>query len=268
MKITFSKVHNEVSHKCKYYEDACNHTKKYRDYLVRSSLSSSVHEVNHCISSDLRINNNSFATSIYWDNNDIEGVEEIQPIFAMKEKSYGAGRNNAFYVGNNTAYVFPEPNLRKSDCIPFIQDKFKLNRYKTYITGQTAWDDTPLYIYDEWNAYIAGTECAIELGQLGITENKGTDISIGPLEFAVYSLALCMAIDKKDPSYLTKEFIEFTQFQLDRSIKSVNECLKYFEWKDTNTLINDFFGPNGMPYRRFLSDRLGTTLTRQDFNTI
>jgi hypothetical protein len=263
--INYPKIHNDANTEFSVYNECVNHCKKYEDYLVRGSLSTSSHEINHKISSDLRMMKNSYSFFVSPEDEDIIINENLQPKESMRGRSFGSGKRNGFYLGNDIAILLEEPNIRKSQVAEFILPQFRKSRFNTYITGQTAWDDTPLYICDEWNAYIWGTECAVELGKKGNQQNKGTDISMGPIEFMIYVLGMCLTIKKYDPDYLDENFMEFINFQVERSMKSVNECLKYFDWAETRQLLVEFDSPEATIYKDLLSKE---RLTRDDFNIV
>ena len=65
-------------------------------------------------------------------------------------------RYNGFYVLNDRAVLVVEPNIRKSQIAKFIPSSLRGARYQLYLVGQVEWDDTPLYIWAEWNAYVNG----------------------------------------------------------------------------------------------------------------
>ena len=56
------------------------------------------------------------------------------------------GKVNGFYVLEGRGVVIEEPNMRKSRVAEFVPQSLRSYRYGTYITGQSAWDDTPLYL--------------------------------------------------------------------------------------------------------------------------
>lgn len=143
-------------------------------------------------------------------------------------------RANAFYVPGNRAIVIPEPNVRKSAAAAFIPQSLRGTRYSTYITGQSDWDDTPLYLWDEWNAYINGGEAGVELVRLGLWDAGWRDGVMGQLEFTVYALAIAQAIYEQDPTYFEQntQFREFLAFNTKRAMDVYREgsVLEDFTW--------------------------------------
>lgn len=110
-------------------------------------------------------------------------------------------RSNGFYVMSNRAVVVPEPNMRKSAIAAYVPTSLRGPRYATYITGQTAWDDTPLYVWDEWNAYVNGGEAGVDQAESGLWKGGWRDAVAGQLEFVVYAFASAMAVRDRDPNY-------------------------------------------------------------------
>jgi hypothetical protein len=223
----FSTVHNECQTKSKLLNDTANHTKGWRTMMDRS-LSTSRHEVGHLLSADIR-------------NNVLKN-----PVKSPK---------NGFYLGNNKFYICTEPKIRKSHVAPYVHSQLRGFRFKTYITGQTAWDDTALYVFDEWNQYCLGTECAIELNSLGDTSNKGTDISSGPVEFLVYSMSLVLAVKDKDPDYFNREpdFLPFCSYQAARALKLSREANMIYPWDATTNYLKAWDSDMCKEYRAMLT---------------
>ena len=88
------------------------------------------------------------------------------------------------------------------DIIPYVPSSVRGYRFRTYfIENIQHWNDVALYPIDEWSAYIAGAECAVDDYHNRIfAENKEDSVS-GSLEFSIYCLSLAMSIQEKDPDY-------------------------------------------------------------------
>jgi hypothetical protein len=144
------------------------------------------------------------------------------------------GRYNAFYVLHDRAAFVEEPDLRKSEIAPFIPASLQGDRYATYITGQTAWDDTPLYVFDEWVAYTNGAEVAVGQVQAGLYQGQWTDAVMGPLEFVAYAIATAKAVSVKDPAYFASnlQFRRFTAWNIERAMAlfEAGRTMMQFEW--------------------------------------
>ena len=137
-----------------------------------SDLMTAGHETTHGINSDVRNNHNDTGK-----------------------------KANGLYVTGDKAALIVEPSFRKSQVAEFIPSSLHGSRYDLYITGQTDWDDTPTYVFDEWDAYTNGAAVCLDLTHRGIYKGGWTDCVYGPLEFTVYSIAVAMAAEKYDPAY-------------------------------------------------------------------
>lgn len=149
------------------------------------------------------------------------------------------GRYNAFYVLQDRAAFVAEPNMRKADIAPFIPASLQGDRYATDVTGQTAWDDTPLYVFDEWVAYTNGAEVAVGQVQAGLYRGMWTDAVMGPLEFVVYAIATARAASEKDPAYFTSnvQFRRFTAWNIERAMRlfDAGRTMSQFQWTRQDT---------------------------------
>jgi hypothetical protein len=130
-------------------------------------------------------------------------------------------RTNGFYVLNNQAVLVTEPNIRKSQIGPYVPNSLRGSRYTLYITGQAAWDDTPLYVWDEWNAYVNGGAAGVDLVEHQLWKSGWRDGVAGIIEFVVYALATGQAVKEKDPEYFKNrtQFTEFLAWNLKRSME-------------------------------------------------
>lgn len=139
---------------------------------------------------------------------------------------------NAFYVGGNKFAVVVEPKMMKSDANPYVPQSLRESRYNLYLQGSTDWNDTPLYLWDEWVAYTNGTEAGVNLVKEG-KWNTGWRDSFGSLEFTVYALAVGMAAEVKDPTYFTTyaQFREFLKWNAERAMALYQQTKGMTEFK-------------------------------------
>lgn len=126
---------------------------------------------------------------------------------------------NAFYCLDGQLAVIKEPEFLVRNVQQFIPAVARHNRYQLYFVEQLKyWDDRPLYVFDEWNAYILGAECALD--QFFLTgENDHTDCVSGALEFSVFAVALYLTAQQRVPDYLEAEpqFKKFLAYNLLRA---------------------------------------------------
>ena len=173
----------------------------------------------------------------YWFPDDAmtSGHETTHGINAhLRNNEAPQGRYNAFYVLHDRAAFVAEPQMRKADIAPFIPASLQGDRYATYITGQSAWDDTPLYVFDEWVAYTNGADVAVGQVQAGLYRGEWTDAVMGPLEFVVYAIATARAASDKDPTYFASnvQFRRFTAWNIERAMRlfEAGRTMSQFQW--------------------------------------
>ena len=176
----------DYKEKSKYAEILSKTKRKVTGY----SRSTNAHETTHMIHAELRMKNNS------------------------------SGHHNSFYIVNTGAIDFPEPKIKKNDVAKYIPQALRGSRYSTYITKAQVWNDQPLYLVDEWIAYLNGAEVAIEEVETGRYRGRRYCEGPGVVEFSVYCTALCMAIKDLDKSYWYNENIRFKLFVIEQLKRS------------------------------------------------
>lgn len=134
-------------------------------------------------------------------------------------------RANGFYVLRDRAALVPEPPIRKSAVGAHVPQSLRGSRFAMYITGQQAWDDTPLYVWDEWNAYVNGSEVAVDLHRRGLWDQGSRDAVEGTLEFVVYAVAVAMAVEAADAGWLREnpQMLEFLAWNTERAMRLFRE---------------------------------------------
>ena len=182
--------------------------------------------------------------SIYWDSDPVTaGHETTHSIHAYLRnyRNTTGTRANGFYVLEDRAVIVREPGIRKSQVASYVPTELRGYRFSLYITGQAEWDDTPLYVFDEWNAYVNGTAVAVDLATSGRWTYGWQDACMGTLEFVIYSLAVGMAVKDKDASYFAsyRQFREFLAWNLRRSMQTYTACavLPDFAWDEQDRLL-------------------------------
>lgn len=210
------------------YADIINHS---RNPVLDESRNTNAHETTHMITSDLR---NAYSQSL-------------------------GKKVNGFYVMNGKGVILDEPRLRKSDMIPFVPQSLRSYRYPTYVTGQGAWDDTPTYIFDEWVAYVNGGATSIDDVQKGRHKDSWADSVSGCLDFSIYAVSMCMAIEAKDPEYFRSntQFKNFMRWHLKRAydVYAVGSKMDEFKWEKQDALLQSLrTSPDAEKMRKFLKD--------------
>lgn len=175
-------------------------------------------------------------------------------------------RANGFYVLNSLAALVIEPNIRKSQVGPYVPKSLRGSRFDLYVTGQTVWDDTPLYLFDEWNAYINGGTVGVDLVQQNLWNAGWRDGVFGIIEFVVYALATAQAVKEHDPQYFDhySQFTEFLAWNIKRSMETylIGSKLKEFKWDKQDDYYDKLIhSPDAEPLRKFARETFGASWT-------
>ncbi len=173
---------------------------------------------------------------------------------------------NGFYVLEDRYVLLKEPSIRKSKVAEFVPKSLRGMRFSTYIIGQTAWDDTPLYVWDEWVAYSNGGHAALNQVDEGLWNDGWRDAFSGQIEFCVYAIATAMAVEKYDPSYFNDNngFIDFLQWHLERSMYTFKRgyLIPHFKLESQETYYyNMRKNPDGEELRNFVRKLFGNEWT-------
>lgn len=168
-------------------------------------------------------------------------------------------RVNGFYVTGGKGVIIEEPKLRIRDVVPYLPSGLRSYRYQTYlIQQQSGWDDVPLYLVDEWVAYVNGASVSVEDVERGRHNGQWTDAVSGCLDFSIYCVALCMAIEEKDPGYWQSntQFRNFMTWHLKKAhttfMKGRN--MEQFRWDKQEKLLQSLRNSeDGKRMRDFLN---------------
>lgn len=150
------------------------------------------HETTHGINSHIRMKFSS--NNGYWSLNTFRSLARI----------------NGFYVLENRAVVIREPATTISATAKLVPRSLRGRVFNLYLVQQAgSWNDTPLYIFDEWTAYTNGSACRLDLG---IT-SRGETVTY-MLEFNVYAVAVAMSSQSQD-----QQFKSFLMWQIERAMQ-------------------------------------------------
>jgi hypothetical protein len=167
------------------------------------------------------------------------------------------GRNNGFYAREGRAVIIDEPNMRKSQVAKFVPQNLRSYRYSLYIAGQWAWDDTPLYIYDELTCYVLGGMTHVEDAQNGRKAQWSDGVS-GCLGFSIYAIATCMAIKEYDPDYWenNEQFRNYTIWILRQAEETfrVGREMPQLKWDKQDKLFDELMA--NKTYEKFARENL------------
>lgn len=123
----------------------------------------------------------------------------------------GTGRVNAFYVGHGRCICLREPRVTLRQVAQYVT-KHRNSTYQLYFGQQLQWwNNEPLYVLDEWTAYVNGSQAAKELS----ADPHGTYERAQ--WFCHYADALVAAVEAHDPTYpQLKELKHFVAWQKKR----------------------------------------------------
>lgn len=225
-------VYRQISDENSVYTDVLSHAKG-NPFGDGSGRSTNVHETAHGIHAEVR---NAWTIKL-------------------------GRRVNAFYALDGKAIVVEEPSIRKSDVKRFVPQNLRSYRYNLYLEKQTEWDDTPLYVCDEWVAYVLGAKSGIEDVKVGKHNGEWSDGVSGCLDFSIYTVALCMAIKDGDPEYwkANKQFKSFVIWYLKEAKKTYLEGrrMKEFQWETQDKLLREFLtSESASSMRSFVKEEL------------
>jgi len=131
---------------------------------------------------------------------------------------WSGGRVNGFYCLENRAVVIQEPSTTISAAARLVPSSLRGDVFNLYMIQQArSWGDTPLYICDEWNAYVGGSAVRADLQ----IQERSETVQYS-MEFTVYTIALAKAIKENDSSYDDTQFKNFVMWNTDRLMKIYN----------------------------------------------
>lgn len=168
----------------------------------------------------------------------------------------------ALYYGNGKAIILEQPKLLISNIPKHIPESLRSYRFKLYFVDQLKyWDSSPLYILDEWVAYIWGARCALEDYEKSNIHTKEDSVS-GSLEFSIYVVGLCLAIKERDNNYwnTNKELKFFVKERLEIAEKVFFQGKDIFKSQKQDELLDNF--------RQLDSDEPIKAMLRSDFNSV
>jgi hypothetical protein len=184
-----------------FYADIINHYSKILSY---PDVMTQAHETTHEINSNIR-------------NAHGDGIRIV-----------------GFYVSNNNACIFSQPNFTKDKIASFVPSTLQGLSFNEYVVGMREWNDSPLYLYDEFRAYINGAKSAVEYVEKSLYKDGWTNAVSNPLEFSVYACATVLAIEKYDSNYLYNQpnFLRYTYFSIVEAYDFYNRgsVMEQFKW--------------------------------------
>lgn len=128
-------------------------------------------------------------------------THETSHFVSSEIRNKHAGKNNAFYILQDRAYVVNHPPITIRDIGGYVPSGLRGMRYDLYFVQQLRyWNEQPLYIAEELNCYTMGGSCALDDRKAGRSLDR-TDAVAGALEFSVYAAALVMCVEQQAKAY-------------------------------------------------------------------
>ena len=170
----------------------------------------------------------------YTDKDRVTWAHETSHGISSRIRNANNGKVNGFYTVDGGAILVAEPKICLTTWALNVPPSLRGDCWRFYLTGRQAqqWDDRPLYMYDEWNAYLLGSICGVDLVQKGLLRERRLSTLLKTVEFGIY--ALCCVGKCFDAS---ENFARFTSFQIARTLELAStvkrvEALKKILWED------------------------------------
>jgi hypothetical protein len=170
----------------------------------------------------------------------------------------GTGRWNACYVPGGKAAVIAEPRtVRLSAVGRSVPESLRGGGYQLYLVKQVEqWDDAPLYVVEEWAAYMNGLQCAVE--------ERSTDAAYQfdkCHEFLGYSLTALRTIVDNEPTYDATQLDRLIRWQSER-LASLEPEVRKIAVRPQTVAAQPFavrlrHNHDAGPLRRFVRNRFG-----------
>jgi hypothetical protein len=176
---------------------------------------------------------------------------------------------NGFYVMNGWSVVVNEPRMKKSQVAALVPPSLRSGRYTTYLAGMPDSENTPLFVFDEWDAYTNEATIDFDRSTHGLDRfEPGTreNTIFAVLEFTVFGLTTGMAASLYDPVRFATDpqLRAFLAWQTERAMAAFRAAvvLPRYRWGE----IDGFYAalrasPDAEPLRQFVRATYGGTWT-------
>ncbi len=166
---------------------------------VNTALPKSLQDIESRLPVDHGMHDEDFVT---WAHEGTHGVES--------RHSRPAAR--AFYVLRGRVARFGQPKISIADIAAAVPGPLRGKIYKHYLGTQLKWwNDDPLYLVHEWNAYTNGAQVRKELGWA-----KRAETEAHMAEMGVYVSVLVSLTEIRDPAYDLGPLVAFIRWNAAR----------------------------------------------------
>ncbi len=146
-----------------------------------------------------------------------------------------------FYFEAGTGAYVLQPKKVMAKVKDYVGARFKQearDRYDLYLVKQaTSWPEV-LYLFDEWNAYVATARTSIELVQAGQWDNENSDPFDGLADFLYFCSAAVVTLHDLDPTFIEQniQFKATYAMLVEQSQKLISEGTKINLFKNSVSL--------------------------------
>lgn len=157
------------------------------------------------------------AGHIYRDSNKVTWAHETtHGINSNIRNGVRDGRRvNGFYCLEDRAAIIEEPKTTIRKVAARVPQDLQGPSFDLYLRQQAgAWNDTPLYLFDEWTAYTNGSECGRELNAEGWYYEL-----LQAHNFNVYCMYLAMEVRQTCRDYDDKQFKAYIMWNVERTFR-------------------------------------------------
>lgn len=149
---------------------------------------------------------------ITWGHETTHGINS-----EIRNKYSRSGKVNAFYCLEDRGVVIREPNTTIRTVASKVPPSLRGDVYDLYLVSQAGgWNDTPLYIFDEWVAYTNGSAVRKDLK----ISSRAESVQY-MMEFNIYALTLAKVV-KERGGYNDTQFKAFLKWNIKRTMSIFN----------------------------------------------
>lgn len=220
------KIRNGESGNGDVYADVMSHTPNPKTWSDRITT---VHENTHFINADIRNKSGKF------------GI-------------------NAFYCLKDRACIIEEPPITIQKIAPTIPNSMRGPSYQLYlINHDPGWSKCPLYLCDEFSAYLNGATCGFE------GDFNGCDFELlQSANFSIYCTYLAKKASEDCPGYDHKQLKNFLKYQIER-VKNLASSNSEKTKQANEYLLKAATVPECEPMRTFARSYYGDSWCKINF---
>lgn len=166
---------------------------------VNTALPPSLQDIESRLPPDHGMHDEDFVT---WAHEGTHGVDS----------QHSKPQTRAFYVLRGRMAKFRQPKISIEEIAAHVPSALRGKIFKHYLGTQLKWwNDDPLYLVHEWNAYTNGAQVRKELGWA-----KRAETEAHMAEMGVYVSALVSLTETRDPTYDLGPLVTFIRWNVAR----------------------------------------------------